>query len=222
MTTVNPNPTANPGRKVAMLADVAAERCDLADHLETLDDAAWSTPSLCEAWTVHEVLAHLTLSITQKVAPTLWRVLKSRGDYARAEADMARDHAATHPPAALIALLRRRAGLDSRFMLGGRLDPLADILVHGQDIARPLGHHRPMPPHRVVPALGHVWGSGFYGGRGRVEGLRFTATDTDWTRGTGPEVRATAGDLLLFATGRRAARSGLTGPGAAEAAKRLP
>lgn len=45
-----------------MLPDVEAERLDLADRLETLDPAEWASPTLCAAWTVHEILAHLTLS----------------------------------------------------------------------------------------------------------------------------------------------------------------
>src|SRR5262245_46346331 len=39
---------------------IQSEREALLQDLEPLDDAAWSTPSLCEEWTVRDVVAHLT------------------------------------------------------------------------------------------------------------------------------------------------------------------
>ena len=47
-----------------------------------------------------------------------------------------------------------------------------------------------------------------------LDGYRLTATDTDWTRGVGPEVAGPVGALLLLLTGRPAALDRLTGAGA--------
>lgn len=58
-------------RHVQMLSDVRAERIDLADFLESLDDQDWKVSSLCAGWTVHEVVAHLTLSTRQTVGGRL-------------------------------------------------------------------------------------------------------------------------------------------------------
>ena len=41
---------------------VDTERTALADILAGLPDDAWRTPSLCDAWTVRDVAAHLALS----------------------------------------------------------------------------------------------------------------------------------------------------------------
>ena len=41
---------------------IDTQRTILADVLETLPDEAWRTPSLCAAWTVRDVAAHLALS----------------------------------------------------------------------------------------------------------------------------------------------------------------
>ena len=81
--------------RVAMLDDVAAERLGLADDLETLTPEDWATPSLCAGWTVHDVVAHLTLSTRQSVPWTFWRTLRARGNLERAFADMARERAAS-------------------------------------------------------------------------------------------------------------------------------
>ena len=43
---------------------VDGERRALADLVEALPDSAWDAPSLCDAWRVREVVAHLTLAHT--------------------------------------------------------------------------------------------------------------------------------------------------------------
>lgn len=208
--------------RVHMLADVQAERLDLADLLESLDDRDWTVGSLCPGWTVRDVVAHLTLSTRQTVRATVARVVRARGSFDRAEADWARERAAEFGPADLISQLRATAGLDYRLGVSRPLDPLVDIVVHGQDIARPLGRQREMLPARVAPALDHVWSSAFYGRPDkRFGGLRLVATDAEWSSGEGPrEVRGPIGDLLMLATGRAAGLAGLTGRGVEEAAAR--
>ncbi|MFW3172182.1 maleylpyruvate isomerase family mycothiol-dependent enzyme [Geodermatophilus sp. CPCC 206100] len=222
MTASAPASAARRRPRVARLDDVRAERLSLADLLDTLSAPEWGAPSLCDGWTVHDVVAHVTLSPRQRTWPTLVRVARARGDFERAEAEHARERAARHRPAELVAQLRETAGVDSRLRLSGPLDPLVDVLVHAQDIARPLGRHRAMLPERVLPALGHVWASAFYRRPDRrFAGLRLVATDADWSAGEGREVRGPAGDLLLLATGRRAGLAGVSGAGAEEAAGRM-
>ncbi len=44
--------------------DVAAERRAIADLLDTLTPEQWETPSLCGAWTVRDLAAHLVMPHT--------------------------------------------------------------------------------------------------------------------------------------------------------------
>ncbi|MEV4629481.1 maleylpyruvate isomerase family mycothiol-dependent enzyme [Micromonospora sp. NPDC049523] len=207
--------------RVAMAPDVEAERLGLADLLDTLDEHEWRTPSLCAGWSVRDVVAHLTLA-DREFTTTMLRLIRARGDFDRVTADMARERALRYSPAELVAQLRETAGQPRRFPMSSPLDPLTDILVHGQDITRPLGHERPPPAERALPVLRHVWTSFFYGNRKRFAGLRLVATDADWSAGDGPrQVSGPAGDLLLVLTGRRAGLTGLTGDGRAEVATRL-
>jgi len=207
--------------RVAMLPDVEAERLSLADLLDSLSDREWQAPSLCEDWVVRDVVAHLALGDRQFTA-TVLRVIGARGDFDRVTAEMARERALRYRPAELVAQLRETAGRPRRFPMSSPLDPLTDILVPGQDIARPLGRHRAMPAARVVPALQRVWRAPFLGTAKRFRGIRFVASDADWSGGEGPqELRGPAGDLLLVVTGRPAGLAGLQGSGADEAAARL-
>jgi uncharacterized protein (TIGR03083 family) len=205
----------------AILRAVEAERRDLADLLDRLAPADWDAESLCANWTVRDVVAHLTLVTRLSKPAAVLGVLRARGDIHKMIGDAARRRAAEFTPAELVAQLRATAGSARRPLGAQPPDPLVDILVHGQDIARPLGRHRAMPPERVQPALEHVWSSSFYGARKRFAGLRFVATDVDWSAGEGAEVRGPSGELLLLLTGRPAGLDGLDGPGAAEAADRL-
>ena len=43
---------------------IDAERAGLADLFEDLSPPEWATPSLCDAWRVGDVAAHLTLAHT--------------------------------------------------------------------------------------------------------------------------------------------------------------
>jgi uncharacterized protein (TIGR03083 family) len=205
-----------------ILAWVEAERLDLADFLDTLDEHDWTVASLCTGWTIHHVAAHLTTSTRTTLGVALRGMVRARFDFDRMEDDFARDRAARYTPAELIAQVRETAGSPRRAPGAGPLDPLADTLVHGQDIARPLGRERVMPLEQTLAALDHVRTSAFYGARKRFRGLRLIATDADWAAGTGSEeLRATAGDLLLLATGRPAGLTTATGPAASRLAAAL-
>jgi uncharacterized protein (TIGR03083 family) len=205
----------------AIVRAVEAERRDLADLLDRLAPADWDVGSLCAGWTVRDVVAHLTLATRLSKPAAVLGVVRARGDINRMISDAARRRAGEFGPAELIAQLRATAGSARRPLGTQPADVLVDLLVHGQDIARPLGRTRPMRPERVLPALEHVWRSSFYGARKRFSGLRFVATDLDWSAGEGPEVRGPGGELLLLLTGRQAGLDGLDGPGAAAAGARL-
>lgn len=193
---------------------VTAERLSVAEFLSDLTEEEWKVPSLCAGWTVRDVAAHLTLSTRHSLWGTLRGVIRARGNWERAEAVAARERATQFEPAELIAQLRETA--DSKRLAPGAspMDPLTDALVHGQDIARPLGREHDLPSEQAAAAATHVCRSAFYGARKRLRGTTLIATDIDWTFGTGPdEARGAVAALLLVATGRPAALPELTGPG---------
>ena len=99
-------------------------------------------------------------------------------------------------------------------------ETLIDIVVHGQDIAIPIGRSLPVPPEVAATAATRVWEC-----RGSrlskvfeplpYDGLRLVADDIDWSVGNGPELRGPILSLLLLLTGRRVVLPQLNGPGAA-------
>ncbi len=96
---------------------------------------------------------------------------------------MARDIAARYSRQELSAQLRETAGSPRRAPGTADVDPLLDAIVHGQDVARPLGIPRPMPLKPTIVSLDHTLTSRFHGARKRFASMRLVATDCGWSAG---------------------------------------
>ena len=218
----SPLPPKGPAMDDERIASaVGAERLDLCDFLDSLDEADWAAPSLCTAWTVREVVAHLTTTTRETIGSVLKAAVKARGSFDRMTADTARTRAAAFSPAELVAQLRASAASSRRMSGSGPMDPLMDLLVHGQDIAHPLGRGYPLRKDVAVPVLDYVAANRLLGGPKRLAGLGLVATDVPWSSGRGPEVRGRAEDLLLIAAGRPAGLAHLAGPGVDRLSERI-
>lgn len=112
-----------------------AERLALCDYLDGLDEAAWSAQSWCEAWTAHQVVAHLSTSTTTGLWDMIRGASRARGDFDRMEREQAVHLAADVAASELIAQIRATASSMKRTPMSSPLDPLTDIIVHGQDTA---------------------------------------------------------------------------------------
>ncbi|MBT2385554.1 hypothetical protein J7E86_18635, partial [Streptomyces sp. ISL-11] len=123
--------------------------------------------------------------------------------------------------AALAAELRALAGSHRHAVGTTHVEPLLDVLVHGQDIALPLGRPREIPPPAAAVAATRVWTMGVpFRARKRFRGLRFAATDAVWAAGEGKDAEGPIGAILLTLTGRTAVLDRLSGEGAAELRRR--
>ena len=201
--------------------EIADERRALADQLEALPPEQWATRSLCGAWSVHEVLAHLIMPLEVSTPRMVVAVLLARGNFDRANERVTR-RLARRPFDEIVQVLRCKA--DNRFTPpgAGPEAPLVDVLVHGLDIRWPLQLHRETPTARVEKALAFLMTapSGLVP-KGALTGLRFEANDIDWAHGSGPVVSGTAEALLLASTGRAVALDSLVGDGVPALRKRL-
>jgi uncharacterized protein (TIGR03083 family) len=196
------------------------ERADLADFLSTLSPEQWDTPTLCDRWRVRDVVAHLISYDDLDARGLLRRLVRGRFNTDQANAiGVAERKLCT--PADLLACLRDHLdphGLPARF--GGRI-ALVDGLVHHQDIRRPLGEPREIPPERLRPALSFAMIAPPIGGFWRTRGLRLVATDLDWAAGRGQLVEGPAEALLMAIAGRPGATEQLSGPGQPVLAARI-
>jgi uncharacterized protein (TIGR03083 family) len=197
-----------------------AERADLLALLTDLTPQQWDAPTLCAGWRVRDVVAHM-ISYEglgrREVARRLTRGRFRLGRVNEVGVAEMRDTA----PDELLALLEQRLdpnGLTTAFK--GRV-ALVDGMVHQQDIRRPLGAPRTIPPERLLPALSFARFAPPIGAFWRARGLRLVATDLGWTAGRGPEVCGPGESLLMAISGRPGVVGELTGPGQATLAARI-
>lgn len=206
---------------------IREERLSLARLLAPLSAEQWTTPSLCAEWTVRDVIAHLDMTPAGEPRPWPMAValVRARGHLWRAGRDVARDYA-RRPTSELVASLERSAGSRVKPAFVNDANILLDLVVHGQDVALPLGLERPVPAAAASVTLDRIWSMGWpFHARRRLTGVRFRAeleASTTWEEGEGPEVGGTPAALALLMTGRTAAALPmLRGPGVTRLADRL-
>ena len=182
-------------------AVIDAQRAGLADVLEPLSPEQWQTASLCEGWRVRDVAAHLTHS-HMAPAKAMIEAVKSGFRFDPMIRRLALED--TRSQAQIVAALRAMVGSRRKVPMTGDRDPLMDVLVHGQDIAVPLGIDRPMPADAAVEVANHLWRMRFpMNPARRLQGVRLVATDADFSCGGGREVRAPIRDVVMILAGRQ-------------------
>lgn len=195
---------------------IAVMRTSLADLLDGLDGPEWERPSLCAGWRVRDVAAHVAMTpLVPGVRAMLADAVRAGGRFHKLNHDVAVRHVESREPATLVGELREHADDRRLPAVTNYRNIVLDVLVHGQDIAVPLGRELPTPPGVAVAAANRAWTMGWpFWARRRLRGLCLTATDADWTAGDGEEVRGPIDALVLLFTGRAAtAASRLEGPG---------
>lgn len=195
-------------------AAIHAERAALAEDLALLDDAQWAAPSLCGRWCVEEVVAHLTAAAS--LGPLRWiaSMLGARFDPGLHNARRLAEHRGATPAETLD---RFRAVVTSTRAASGHTPAwLGEVIVHAQDVRRPLGLAR-TPSVGAAGAVATFYASRDFAvpSRTAVDGLRLEATDGPFTHGDGPPVRGTTIALVMAMAGRPAYHADLDGPGVA-------
>lgn len=195
----------------AVIAAITRERLALAAMFSGLDATQLATPSLCAGWTVHDVAAHLTISFNVSAPAMLWRALTEPMSFSGAVDRWTKENG-RRPIEGIVAQLRDQAG-SRRHPPGMPLAPLVDLLVHGEDVRRPLGIEAPIPFAVAAAAMTFVTSGRAVGfvPPARLRGLRFVATDGDRAWGRGQVVHGPIVSLLLGALGRRVAFDDLGG-----------
>ncbi|WP_238012444.1 maleylpyruvate isomerase family mycothiol-dependent enzyme [Dactylosporangium sp. AC04546] len=186
------------------------QRAAVAELLGALRPEEWEHASLCEGWTVRDVAAHLTLQELRfgQLLTSLPAMVRARFDVERLTSDLARARARELTPEAIVAAIRATVG-NRRHNAGVTVrETLIDILVHGQDIAVPLGRELPTAPDAVAEAITRMWTMRWpppFPATKRLRGHRLEATDADFAIGDGPVICGPITALALLCAGRDAA-----------------
>jgi uncharacterized protein (TIGR03083 family) len=185
----------------------------------------WTRPSLCDAWSNHDVLAHLVIGYRVGPGVTAAEILRHSGSFDGANASMACSLADARSPAELLdefeQLMYRPRGL-------GRIFPprllLGDHITHELDILFATDREPAIPEDAVVAVLNTQVAvpNPFVPAYRNSRGLRLRATDADWTHGrSGPVVEGRAAELVSVLGNRPRMLSRLTGDGVGLLASRV-
>ncbi|MFZ0906266.1 MAG: maleylpyruvate isomerase family mycothiol-dependent enzyme [Mycobacterium sp.] len=196
------------------------EREDFADFLDGLSPEQWEQPSLCELWRVRDVVAHVISYEELSRWQLVCRFAKGGLVPPRVNAIGVTEYVG-RSPRQLSELMRTcipPRGLTSAF---GGMIALVDGMIHQQDVRRPLGIGRVIPPHRLQRVLDIALRSPATRGARKARGVRLIATDLDWVYGDGLEVAGPGEAILMAMAGRPDALNQLSGPGKAVLAQRI-
>lgn len=183
------------------------QRIDLADLLDTLTPEQWQAPSLCAGWTVRDVAVHITQGHASRKDMALAAIRAGFRFNTMIHRVAVED---TSTPDEITAAMRTMIGSRRRPPMTADADPLMDVLVHGQDIAVPLGIAREMPDDAALTAAERLWSMGFpFNARKRFRGLRLRAVDAPFDVGDGEVVEGPLRNVVLLLAGRRAGIDGL-------------
>ena len=190
-----------------------------------LSDDEWTRPSLCDAWSNHDVLAHLVIGYRSGPGVTAGEILRHGGSFDRANTAMACSLAADRSPAELLdefaRLVYRPRGL-------GRVFPprllLGDHVTHELDIVFAIDREPNIARDAVVAVLNTqvALPNPFVPAFRNSRGLRLRATDVDWAHGDrGPLVEGRGAELVSVLGNRPRMLPALRGDGVERLASRL-
>jgi uncharacterized protein (TIGR03083 family) len=172
----------------------------------------WTTRSLCPAWTVHDVLGHMTATARMTPGRFLSHLAGAGFRFNAMTAKDVANETAVGPQATLAAF---RSLQDATTSPPGPTEAmLGEVVIHSLDIRRPLGIARDYPIESVVRVLDFYRGSNLLiGAKRRIDGVTLRATDADWSHGSGPQASGPAIALAMAMTGRSAGLDDLEGDG---------
>lgn len=137
---------------------IRTERLRLADEIENLTPEQRAAASQCEHWTVGELAAHLVTPFETSNLTFMGTMIRSLGNFDKVIRRITDRVYRRHSYDEIVALLRVHA--ENRWLPpvkgAGPEIPLAEIVVHGQDIRRPLGLPNTVPAATIESALAGV------------------------------------------------------------------
>lgn len=199
---------------------IHAERARLADLLDGLNPQQWQADSMCMKWTVEQVTAHLTAAA--HTGTWVWmRCITFAGfNTDRHNARRLNKH---------IGDTAQETGKKFRESIALTIAPtkdyaawLGEVIVHGQDIARPLGIPLKSEPKAVREVAEFFVTKDFAVNSRQVsKGLRFEASDAEFSLGSGPIIHGPILSLVMLLAGRKDYCIEVEGDGVAELRRRI-
>ncbi len=196
--------------------EAAKARNEFADLFESLDDSQQATTSLSSAWDARGVLCHLT-SFTEATAFGFMKHLaKGKFNFDQVSQNMVNEMS-DRSSEDVVAALRKNAAKGAPMPGFPEAMTTSDVVIHTQDVRRPLGLAESTSPELVQATLNFLTTA--KQAKQMVDlkpmtNVRLEATDSDWAFGTGAVINGTS-EALMMALANRPVLDELSGEGLA-------
>jgi uncharacterized protein (TIGR03083 family) len=196
-----------------MMDLISPGRRALADALDELTPDQWRGPTMCAGWTPGHVLAHLTMPFRMSEQAFMAGLQECGGDFTKFSDGIA-DRDSKLPQSELVAVLRNNADTPWSPPGGGLVSALSHDVIHGLDITWPLSIDYPLNDRALTTVLDSIISPGTETHFGvALPGIKLTATDLDWTRGSGAPLAGRSRDLIMLLANRVVSPALFDGPG---------
>ncbi|MBE1878205.1 maleylpyruvate isomerase family mycothiol-dependent enzyme [Myceligenerans pegani] len=208
-------------------AIIGSERQAIAEDLRHLTDEDWIQESLCAGWSVEDVVAHLGSAMTIGAAGWIRSIVRAGFRPAVHNRRQLERFRGSTPQDTLrrFAALGSAGGEPVRMPTRNPVPWLGEIVVHGEDIRRPLGIEHTYSDVGLTRVAEFFAGRDYaVNSRSQIKGLRLRATDAAFAANDDPALPLVEGPLLglvMVMAGRGAYLRGLAGAGVPELARRL-
>lgn len=199
---------------------IHAERFRLIEVLAGVEDERWQEMTWCSEWTVSQAVAHLSAAADTRTVAWIRSIVLAGFRSAVHNARLVKKYLGETPAETLNTF---------RAVAGQRVSPtnhhaamLGEIIVHGQDITRPLDLDL-VPDPAGVQEVARFFASRDFtvGSKSLTKGLSLRADDDSFAVGDGPLVRGAQLDLVMAMAGRAQALERLEGDGVPVLRRRL-
>ena len=190
--------------------ELAATLTAVADLLGGLTPELWDQPSLAPGWRIRDAAGYLVWRLGSPRKELLIgraRAYLTNFPSARRATEALGRQAGIDEPADLVRRLREIAAEETAGRGRHGITELTEAIVHGIDIAVPLGRSLPVDPVASGAVALRQALIAPRGVRGVLRSRTLVATDAGWRVGRGRAINGTAQTHLMFLFGRTSLRS---------------
>jgi uncharacterized protein (TIGR03083 family) len=168
--------------------------------------------TLCEEWAVEQVVAHLSAAANTGRWAWIRSIVRAGFDPAKHNVRLLEKYRGASPQETLANF---RASIEATVAPTKDFPAfLGEVIVHGQDIARPLNLDLSPDTEALAEVARYFAAKDFaVNSKTLVKGLALRAVDADFESGDGPEVTGRLLDLIMAMAGRPEALQQLSGGG---------
>ncbi len=192
-------------------------RTEFADMIATLTPEQLQQPTLCSEWDARGVASHMAAFVETSLPGFFMAMVKAGFNPEKGLGSMAAKQM-SRPVDDVIDSLRTKSTKSAALPVFPEMMTVADVVIHTQDVRRPLGLPGVIDESTLRSVLDflttHKMATTLVERRD-LDGIKFNATDMDWSFGTGDEITGT-GEALMMAIANRDVTSELSGAGLAK------